>query len=437
MIFGGLTEDEIDVSEVDATLHGCWFQAVTQPRSSLEQLATAFQLEFVEVDGKVKALQRPHTAVAVIPYDDLGSYQEGRDQGQAPRLQMSRRQDQEIARRVEVTYHDIARNYEPNTQGFGREVYGGDSVATISLQLALDADTADRIAKIEAITAWTERMPVQFTLPSDYLWLSPGDVVTITTPAGATLDIHIAEMEFPAPGVITIKGARQIAEAYDQDGEGDPGQGGPVTANTVYAPDDTDLWLSHVPALVDADSGTTGFYAAGAPMGNNETWEGFTLYRQLGDEGQYQALLSATAPATIGRAVTQLAAGSGVDQTNTVDVELTNGTLASITQDDFDATETVNLCVLGGEAIQFRDVTRPDPEVRPNLYRLSYLDRGLRSTSGQAGSHQISERFVLVDAAVRRVQINANELGTTYQFKAVTFGQDVDDALSVAFTPGG
>lgn len=434
--YGGLTDDEIDVTEAVGILHGCWFAALSGPRQSLEQLATAFRLEFVEVDGKVKALQRPRGPVAVVPYDDMGSYQEGRSEGEAPRLQLSRRQDQEIPRRVEVIYHDPARTYEQNNQSYGREVYGGDSIQAISLQLALSADEADRIAKIEAITNWTERMPVQFTLPSDYLWLSPGDVVTITTPAGNVIDVHITEMEFPAPGVITCKGSRQIAEAYDQIGEGDPGQAGPLVTPPPYDPDDTDLWLSNVPALTDADAagGTTGFYVAGAPLDESKTWEGFTLYRQLGDAGQLQALASSTEAAVMGRALTALPNGSETDTVNSVDVEMSAGQLAAITDDDFNSTETINMAVLGNEVIQFRDVEKPDPFVRPNIYRLSRLKRGLRGTTAFAALHEGNERFTLVNSAVRRVLLNTSEVGLAYRFRGVTRGLDVDDVNDVPFT---
>lgn len=433
--YAGLEDAEIDVSEVTGTLHGCWFQSLSEPRQALEQLATAFQLAFVEADGKVKALQRPHQPVAVIPYDDLGSFQEGRASGEeAPRLQLNRRQDQEIPRRVEVIYHDPARNYEQATQSYGREVYEGESVEAVSLQMALSANEADRIAKIRAITNWTERMPVTFTIPSDYLWLHPGDVVTITTPKGEQVDAHINDMEFGAPSVITVKGVRQIAEAYDQTGEGDSGQAGPVVSPPIYDPRDTDVWLSNVPPLFDRDNDTSGFYAAGAPADAESTWEGYTLYRQLGDTGQLQAVASVTEPATLGRAVSILPLSSGLDTVNFVDVELTNGELLPITNDDFNATETVNLAVLGSEVVQFRDVTKPDPIVRPNLYRLSYFNRALRGTSAYTGTHQVGEQFVLVNSAVRRVLVNANEFGTPYLFRAVTNGQDLDDAGDRSFT---
>lgn len=426
---GGLIDDEVDVTEVAGVLHGCWFQALSEPRKSLEQLATAFQLEFIEVDGKVKALQRPQAAIVVIPFDDLGSYQEGRSEGEAPRLQLSRRQDQEIPRRVEVIYHDPARTYEQNTQSFGREVYGGDSVEPISLQLALSANEADRIAKVVAITNWTERMPVQFSLPSDYLWLSPGDVVTITTPAGNVIDVHIANMEFPAPGVITCKGSRQIAEAYDQIGEGDPGQAGPLTTPSPYDPDDTDFVPLDIPPLFDTDEGTTGLYVAGAPMHQGQTWEGYTVYRQLGDEGQLQALASITQAATMGSALTVLLPGAGLDTVNSVDVQITSGSLSAITDDDFNATETVNLAVLGIEVIQFRDVIKPDPIIRPDIYRLSHLKRGLRTSVVTA--HTLNEKLILANSAVRRIQVNTAEGGQTYRFRAVTLGRDVDDAPDV------
>jgi len=297
----------------------------------------------------------------------------------------------------------------------------------------MSADEPDRIAKIVAITNWTERMPVQFTLPSDYLWLSPGDVVTITTPAGNVIDVHIGSMEFPAPGVITCKGSRQIAEAYDQIGEGDPGQAGPITTPSPYDPGDTDFSLPNVPALNDVDAALgPGLYVSGAPFGPSRTWEGYTLYRQLGDEGQLQALTSVTEAATMGWALTTLPNGSGLDSVNTLDVLMTSGQLASITDDDFNATETVNMAIIGREVIQFRDVTKPDPIVNPNRYRISHFKRGLRTTSGAAGLHTTNERFTLVTSAVRRVQLNSAETGQRYRFRAVTIGLDPDDVTDTS-----
>lgn len=434
----GLEDDEIDTAEINRELPGFFVTGLTPVRDSLEQLATAFQIDFVEVDGKVKALQRPHLPLLTIPRDDLGSYQESRSGGNtennSPRLQISRRQDQEIPRRVEVSYYDPARSYERNAQSYGREVYGGDTVSSVTLNMALDADEADRIAKIIAITNWTERMPVKFVLPSDYLWLTPGDVATVITPDGEELDVRFEGMSFGTPSVIEVDSVRQIAEAYDQIGEGDIGQAGPTITTLPYNPGDTDPWLANVPPLLDRDAGTTGFYVAAAPVDASETWEGFTLYRRLGEVGQFQAMASITEAATIGRAVTALPGGMGLDVTSTVDIELSYGSLYSITDDDFLTTESVNLAVLGDEVFQFRDVMQPNPAARPNLYRLSYLERGLRGTAALTGQHQEGDRFVLVNSAVRRVLVNQPEIGVTYQFRAVTHGLDIDDVDDRPFT---
>ena len=75
----------------------------------------------------------------------------------------------------------------------------------------------------------------------------------------------------------------------------------------------------------------------------------------------YQVVAATNTAGTIGVAKTILGTGSGVDATNTVDISFPYGdgttTLTGIHNNAFVATTVSNLCVLGKEVFQFRDIT--------------------------------------------------------------------------------
>ena len=266
------------------------------------------------------------------------------------------------------------------------------------------------------------------------------------------VDARIETMEIGPGEPTTIVATRQLRLAGLGAGDGsnstlppgEPDSGIPILSAFI---------ISNVPPLIDDHDGFDGVYwTAGPSVDANDTsppatWFGAMLIRNAcGSDDtnkQYQVVAATNTSGTIGIAKTTLADGTGVDATNTVDISFPYGdgttTLTGIQNAAFVATTVTNLCVLGKEVFQFRDVTdvsgsysAPDQPV----YRLSQLKRGLRDTAAFTATHTSSDAFFLYDPnAVIRVPLNIDEQDNTWNYKTLTSGQiEADINNPLAFT---
>lgn len=438
LMLAGLADSEIDVSQIEAdTCEGFLIQGRSSARENIEQLTQAFFFDCIEVDGQMKAVKRGQLPVVVVPYADIGAYDDGDEP--PPRFQAVRAQDLEIPRGVDVTFFDPAQQYETGKAGYVRQIYASKEIATINLSLVMNSALANKIARIQSVVNWTEREPITFTLPPKYLRYVPSDVLTLTRADGSAVDVRLQRMEFTPAGKLNCTAVRQLASAYRQVGVGASGEDG-IGQQQVEIPVNLDVFIKGGFTLNDVDALTDGFYVAATKAESspsNSRWRGALFYRNEAatDEvnANYQYLAGLSVPATMGKALTVLSPGSGVDTEHQVDVYLTYGTLESITQSTFDGSATANVAILGDEVIQFREATQPDPN-QPKLWRLGgAIRRAMRGTNDGADSHQEGDLFVLADNAVRRITINADQVGVTYHYKAVAFGGDIEDADFIAF----
>jgi hypothetical protein len=428
----GLGPSDLDVTQLASdTPEGYLVTQQAPVRQSLEQLGLAFQFGGVEVDGVIRMVKRPQISLATVPYDDLGAYEEDEavdsDQ-QTPALVATRTQSLEIPKSVTVVYFDKNRDYEEGSQTYSRQIFNSQGVSTQTFTLVMTPNQGNRLAKVIAVTNWTERTPFKTSLPPEYAIYTPGDVLTVPTKDGHLYDVFIGKSNFAAPGVVRIEGAEQIAEAYDQVGEGDAGGDAP-TGGSVDDPGDVDLWLGDYPALFDKQVGRLGFYIAGKSANRR----GFGLYRDLDGAGNWQALATVPNNATMGTLSSALASGSGIDTTHHFDVQLdAAGSLSSITDTAFGNTETANLAVIEQgslkEVVQFRDVT----DLGSDAYRCAHIKRGLRGTTPQ--SFTSGAKFILIDGSIGFVEVNQNEQGIPFNHRALSPGQTIAAGTDVSFT---
>jgi hypothetical protein len=110
-----------------------------------------------------------------------------------------------------------------------------------------------------------------------------------------------------------------------------------------------------------------------------------------------------------------------------------NVTLTSYTEDDL-LLQPLNLALVGEELVQYANVT----DMGNGVWELSTFLRGLRGTEVQTGSHERGERFVrLKSGVVDRVEHDSTYLDVVGTYKAISFGQPVDEVSSFLFTNAG
>jgi hypothetical protein len=430
---------DIDTTELAAlTTDGYFVNQQAPVRASLEQLSSAFLFDGPEYDGKIHFRTRPRAAVTTVAWDELGCVEEDEQADTdepAPRLDLKRLQGAEIASEVSVGYFDKARDYEEGSQPFRRQNLVSGGTATRSYNLIMPPAAALRLAKIIAVVGWAERLPGDIALPPEFFVYVAGDVLSLPTDETEEefLDFRIEKITFSAPGVVRCSGRRQYAEAYDQSGdEATPGEVPPVVP-PVPIPCQSDFWIDDRPPFRWQERNTFGHYIAVSPTGCDPDagdWPGTVVMRDVdgaGDMRQHAILVDA---ATMGHATTVLAAGSGLDTTHTVDVLLSSGVAASITDAAFTNDTTLSLWAIGGETCQVRDIT----DLGGGAYRFSHIRREMFETS--SAGHAAGKRVVLLDPQVKRIEHNKDEVGKSFDFYPVTLGDTLENTTPTSFEYG-
>src|SRR4030095_11785942 len=167
--------------------------------------------------------------------------------------------------------------------------------------MAMDANKANQIAKVNAAVAWAERRTFEFVLPWKYLRFSPGDALFIHTQSGYDFEVRLERMEFGSYDTINCSAMRQVYPAWAQTGVGSTGLFGNVTGidqvGSVAAAGvtynymlKTRLWLWNRTYLLDAHDRHDVIYYAGCraepysvdgipPEQIVWTWYGYQLIR--------------------------------------------------------------------------------------------------------------------------------------------------------------
>ena len=423
----GLEESYVDVTDLETTfVRALAVSQVTPARQVIEMLMAAYFFSATE-SATLRFVLRGGPAVATLGFDDLGA---GENQAQEDRLPITRRSDIEIPAQVAITYSAADADYQQATEYSDRLIGRATGAATAQFPLALLPQEAKRIADaqlLDGATAATGIGPVGLTVA--WSALEPTDVLLLADELGNTFRVRVERVN-DAGGVRTVELLLDDASVLSSAALTDDGYTATSVVRLLLG---TSLELLDVPILRDVDD-DPGYYAAFTPAGSDGTWPGAALLRGLADTG-YEEVARAIDRTVMGTCTTTLGTFSGgtvFDQVNTVTVAV-DGTLASHTRAAV-LNGTAPAMLIGEEVLQYTTATL----VSAGVYTLSGLLRGRRGTEWAIAGHAADERAVLLQASgLRRVAMDAGQLGAQYSHKAVTFGRPVAAAEVEEFTNTG
>jgi len=271
----------------------------------------------------------------------------------------------------------------------------------------------------------------------NYLWVAPGDILTVTV-AGVALRIRIITQDLNLFGPIPVECVLDETNIFTQT---NIGSGGPVRVKPQTFSKDTTLvvWTSNALQDADAEAANTGFYCVANGQEGN-VWNGCLLYISRDAGATYQELSPLSDPGTFGITTSTLAAPGAtivpgmLDTVNSFSFDLSAGT-APTSCSDTELLTGVNGALIGGEVIQYQTVVNNGN----NNYTLSNLVRGHRGTEVNWGGHASGEDVVLLEpnGSVSRIVVPPDLFGQTILLKAVTVGQAITSASSVSITISG
>jgi len=419
----GLQSADIDVSDITDQVDGFFISNPQTYRDSIEALQQAYFFDVVESDNVLKFITRGGNSVLAISEDDLVP-PTGKKSNEL--FNVTRLQEVELPKRVNVVYMNRLSNYQSSTQYSQREITSSLEVVTVDLPIVCDDQVGKNIADITLFSQWMGRTGYQFSLPVQYAQLEPTDVITVTV-SGVTHRMRILSSYMSTSAMLQLQGVAEDVSTFDF--YSTPGGTSVLLTQTNGIPA-TDVDFLDIPAF-PGDDAATGILRLAA-CGLSSGWTGAALYRSDDGGSNYGQIVSFTTPSSIGTAQNALASGPTTvfDYTNTLSVLFISSAVQLQSVSELAVLNGANAAMLGSELIQFTTATL----VSPGQYTLSGLLRGRLGTEWAVGTHSIGESFVMLDGTVAKQSMAGSLIGKLRQYKPVTFGSSLTSAIEQDFT---
>lgn len=416
----GLTADEYDVSQLTDELDG--YRIASEGGADVF-IAPLLQVCFADVgewDGKLRFIKRGGAATFALTPDDLVE----RD-GDA--IEQERVQEAELLRRVTVGYLDPAAQYTPTTQKWERRAGTvlAKGEASMELPVVITATPAAQIAEKKGKVAWGEPDKYLFSLSQAWSKLTPTDVGTLTTKAGAVLKCRLMGREDDS-GVLLMEATKNSQAAYTGTATGTSPVTPTIPTANLIGP--TQALVLNLPAMADAQD-EVGLHIAA--RGLLSDWRGAQIYFSTDGGATPSVATVIDQPAAIGYTTTALPAWDSAEypsvQSVTVWLPRAASSVSYETMLRYNNRAALQNDSGDWEVLQYQTVVANGD----NSYTLSGLVRGRYATT--PGATASGANFVLLDAAVKFVRAERWMIGETLTVKPVSLGTDPDEAASQDF----
>ncbi len=421
------TYDATELASITRPVRALAVSQVGATRAVLEQLMTSHAFTAC-VDEVLRFVPRGGDVVATIPYEDLGAA-EGEASDQPLEIEIA--SDLELPAQVAVQYRNTLDDQQTGTEYSDRLISGQASLQTLQLAMGLTPTeakgTADRIVADNLAGLTTSAISVPLT----YAHVQASDVIEVVAD-DATVYRFRAVKRTDEVGVLRFDVVLDDPAAIVSAEVTDTGYTGSSVVNALAST----VWeFLDIPLLRDADD-SPGYYVAA--RGSNTNWPGGIVQASANDV-DYSTVAEVAESAVMGETTTALGDWTGpfvVDERNTVTVTVAHGELSSATRDAILLDGTLNAILVGDEVIQY--ITATPVSTSPNVYTLSRLLRGRRGTEWAMTGHAAGERVVLLRTqGLRRVAVQAAEVGALRYLRGVTNGRLASSADAEQHTPAG
>lgn len=391
----GMLDNEFDASTLSQPLLGLSMRGPQDTREKLAPILMAYEVVTSEVDGTLTFKHRNN----VPQYDVLAADLSAREIG-ADTIRPVTFSDlgDEPADAVIVTYRDSARDYTTTVAQCNRRAEAPRSTQRIDLSvLQMESEDAQKLATHIAYLAPINRRQVEFTLPISYVDRVREGVLLHVTVNNRPREVLVMSVTRGPNGVLEVIGVLEQSSIFDMVVDAYQPPSPELAFVGAEANGFGSLPLSvqflDIPPLRDEHRNKIGFYAAVCSTSRSVRFPGALIYQALDEyEEEWQAIGRIPTSSVMGQCITTLGgAFEGIwDETSTVDVVLTSGTLESVTE--LACLNGRNRALVGLEIIGFRSAVLIDT----HTYRLSGLLRGLRQTDWTMNNHVQDEVFVLL-----------------------------------------
>ena len=394
---------DVDVSDVEGLVDGFVIDRAMTARDALEGLLSAFAVDAVESDGRLRFRMRRRAAGTAVSRDDLVE-----TEPEAELLEITRAQETELPAALRLAYVESGVDYRTAVVEARR--LGGHSSAETSLSMAcaIEQAVAQQVADVALQEAWAGRDRVACGLGLRWIGLEPGDVMFLECQ-----DAYRAfRIDETGDGSFRKIRGRSFDSGVYRNGKTPARRASPAAAQIHGEPD---ALVMELPIAGDSVQAHAPWFAVSAGP-----WPGaIAAYRRTGAD-RFTLNRTVTAQATKGVLVEPLAAGplQVLDRTTRIAVTLESGALSSVSEAEL--LDGENIVAVGDETLGWEILQSATAELTgPDTYRLAMLLRGQAGSAPEMlAERPAGSRFVLLNAAVVQPQLALSEAGlpVTWRF---------------------
>lgn len=415
---------DYDVNSLPGRIEGVFTADIQPTAQTLESMILTYNLGVQEVEGKLVFFPYSESSPIEIDNRDLAAHEAGEE---APdQISVTDNASINLPSEVVVTYFDVDNYFQQGAQRSKQLNRAAINVDNISVPVTLSATQAKTLAYQSLWSAWSQRQTVTFSLPPSYLGVfAESDIVKVNF-QGSDFLIKLNTVDRGNNYLINCTGTFYDPDVLDQNVTADDlgiDAGAPVTS--VYLPPQMLLVVADVAPLIDDHVDHHGLYWAGAALDPTKEFRGAELFSTEGS-GSPNDVEGMSVEATVGKTTDALPSvefWECWDRFATVTVQLSQGTLVSVTADE--VLSGTNWALVGKEIIGFVNATLTGP----NTYKLDTLIRGRRNTQTHTTDHAIGDKFLLLDQSVVHTvnHLNNGDIGQDFDFQLPSSGMELSD----------
>jgi len=415
LLRAGLESSQFDVSSATDTIYGFVVSKPMSARSACNAFTPAFQYDMMEYDNEIKIIPRSGTSIADVYEDNLISVNK-----------IEVRQELEASKTITIQYINASNAYSPAIQSTSRIDTNSTQIKIYQFALVLSDNFAKQLSEKLIYNEWNERIQFEFEVSSEFLFLKPSDVIMLHY-EGLVHKVRLTDITFTVDNSVSCKGTSENNEVYFSSAVGSPTNDTYIESSVVSYEQPT-LKVLDIPTL-DKSLDFLGVYLACNILEDN--WKGCNIAKTNNLDTPYTYISSVFSSTVTGTTTTILSDGPTTlfDQTNSVTVQTTSGSLFDVTLEDL--LNSSNYILIGSEVLQYRDAT----DNGGGSYTLSFLMRGRRGTEWATGTHTIGEEFVFLSSNLGFARIETHNI--QHFFSASTFGTVSQEGTTESIVPTG
>lgn len=407
----GLLESDIDADDLaDLTVSGYTVDNVQSVSQCFSELGQAFTYDVVESNGRIRFKTRGNGVDLTVPHAQVGAGAGG--SGDNAWLVTHQLNDGSRIRKINLTYKDLDRDFAQNVQSiilnrYGTQVFDPEAAINVTVPFVMTADQAKALAEILLYSKLTYNTTYEFTLSPANIILDAADVITITMPAGEdNITVRLRDVTIDSGNAVSVQASEENPDIYT-DQIAVFGNLGRFNKRIVPQPTPRiDVLFLTIPGRRNDEIGisTTTHRLFLTTLNSREGQDVLATFMPVTVDGTTYSVSPTAGYPTWGFVVTapsHTKSTASWDYDSTLVVDLVNESdfvsIASATQSDLLASDTVNLCYLAGELFQFVNATQLS--TTPNRWQFDLLARGKMGTDPYCQSAVKGDRFVLLAGA--------------------------------------